>query len=192
MSYSMLFFWSKNSKKTFMSDIDAFGPDLYGPVWITTTIIFWGYFSNSVNSFLGSSVYHYEKLGTTASFFYSFFFIVPLILFGLMKHFNYKCEFVQLMCIYSYSSFVWVILLFLSVFIPSSFQFSLAIIGFLFNFWFQLKHFAPILFIQTGETGDLTFGIKAKRWSSSTIINLFYLASSVALALVFNFWIFPV
>lgn len=80
-------------------------PDLYGPFWIYTTLIYViaaggalsFYFTNSINNYFQAFV------PVAGSILYSFGFGFPLILFGIMKYFKLEMKYVSLICLYGYS-----------------------------------------------------------------------------------------
>ena len=80
-------------------------PDLYGPFWIYTTLIYViaaggalsFYFTNSINNYFQAFV------PVAGSILYSFGFGFPLILFGCMKYFKLEMKYVSLICLYGYS-----------------------------------------------------------------------------------------
>lgn len=86
-------------------------PDLYGPFWICTTLIF-------VTASLGNYatyIMNYEswefdisKVNWAAGIFYGYTCIVPLALYFLLKYLDLSLGAVQLWCLYGYSLFVFI------------------------------------------------------------------------------------
>ena len=82
-------------------------PDLYGPFWIYTTLIYViaaggalsYYFTNSANNYFQMFV------PVAGSILYSFGFGFPLVLWLCMKFFNISMKYVSLICLYGYSLF---------------------------------------------------------------------------------------
>lgn len=80
-------------------------PDLYGPFWIYTTLIYViaaggalsFYFTNSINNYFQAFV------PVAGSILYSFGFGFPLILWGCMKYCKLEMKYVSLICLYGYS-----------------------------------------------------------------------------------------
>ncbi|OWM62944.1 protein YIPF1 homolog [Punica granatum] len=99
----------------------ASNPDLYGPFWICTTLIFVaaaiGTFVTYVAHELKNQEWNYDiNLVTwSAGVFYGYVTIVPLGLYVILKYFSAPSGLVQLFCLYGYSLFVFIPALCLSV-----------------------------------------------------------------------------
>nr|ACU23194.1 unknown [Glycine max] len=99
----------------------ATDPDLYGPFWICTTLIFVaasiGTFVTYIAHKLKSKEWDYDiNLVTwSAGLFYGYVTIVPLCLYVIPKYFSAPAGLVQLFCLYGYSLFVFIPALCMSV-----------------------------------------------------------------------------
>lgn len=99
-------------------------PDLYGPFWICSTLIFVaasiGTFVTYLSHKLQKKEWNYDiNLVTwSAGLFYGYVTIVPIGLYLILKYFSAPSGLVQLFCLYGYSLFVFIPALCLSV-IPS-------------------------------------------------------------------------
>lgn len=106
-------------------------PDLYGPFWVATTLIFVtavaGNFANYIEwkkestdsppdsggaAFDRQWYNDYAKLGWSALLFYGYVFVIGLVLYFAARYFKAGMQLVNVWCIYGYS---------LSIFIPISF-----------------------------------------------------------------------
>ncbi|XP_028987745.1 protein YIPF1 [Betta splendens] len=98
-------------------------PDLYGPFWICTTLVFAIAISGNLSKFLtslGKSGYKYTpefpKVTIAATAIFSYAFLVPLALWGFLLWRNNKImnlvsySFMEVVCVYGYS---------LSIYIPA-------------------------------------------------------------------------
>ncbi|KAL5566097.1 hypothetical protein UlMin_029261 [Ulmus minor] len=96
-------------------------PDLYGPFWICTTLIFVaasiGTFVTYVAHKLKNKEWDYDiNLVTwSAGVFYGYVTIVPIGLYVILKYFSAPSGLVHLFCLYGYSLFVFIPALCLSV-----------------------------------------------------------------------------
>lgn len=96
-------------------------PDLYGPFWICTTLIFVaaaiGTFVTYVAHKLQEKEWNYDINVVTwsAGLFYGYVTVVPLALYVVLKYFSAPSGLVQLFCLYGYSLFVFIPALCLSV-----------------------------------------------------------------------------
>ncbi|KAH7543079.1 hypothetical protein FEM48_Zijuj02G0145200 [Ziziphus jujuba var. spinosa] len=99
----------------------ANSPDLYGPFWICTTLIFVaasiGTFVTYIAHKLKNKDWDYDiNLVTwSAGLFYGYVTIVPLGLYVILKYFSAPSGLVQLLCLYGYSLFVFIPALCLSI-----------------------------------------------------------------------------
>lgn len=99
----------------------AENPDLYGPFWICTTLIFVaaaiGTFVTYIAHKLQSKEWNYDiNLVTwSAGVFYGYVTVVPLLLYVILKYFSAPSGLVQLFCLYGYSLFIFIPALCLSV-----------------------------------------------------------------------------
>ncbi|KAK9292649.1 hypothetical protein L1049_020626 [Liquidambar formosana] len=103
------------------SEKTASNPDLYGPFWICSTLIFVaaaiGTFVTYVAHKLQKKewVYDINLVTWSAGLFYGYVTIVPLCLYVILKYFSVPSGLVQLFCLYGYSLFVFIPALCLSV-----------------------------------------------------------------------------
>ncbi|KAF7805123.1 protein YIPF1-like protein [Senna tora] len=99
----------------------ASNPDLYGPFWICTTLIFVAASIGTFVTYVAHKLKHEEwnydiNLVTWSSgLFYGYVTIVPLCLYVILKYFSAPSGLVQLFCLYGYSLFVFIPALCLSV-----------------------------------------------------------------------------
>ncbi|KAH7438033.1 hypothetical protein KP509_05G102000 [Ceratopteris richardii] len=93
-------------------------PDIYGPFWICTTLIFvaaaLGNFASYLSHKLKDESWKYDinKVTWSAGMFYGYGFVVPLVFYFALNYFGVTSGLVQLWCLYGYSLFI---------FIPASF-----------------------------------------------------------------------
>ncbi|XVE89695.1 hypothetical protein DITRI_Ditri20bG0016600 [Diplodiscus trichospermus] len=99
----------------------ATNPDLYGPFWICTTLIF---VAASIGTFVTYIAHKLKKkewdydinlVTWSAGLFYGYVTMVPLALYVILKYFSAPSGLVQLFCLYGYSLFVFIPALCLSV-----------------------------------------------------------------------------
>lgn len=103
------------------TEMIANSPDLYGPFWICTTLIFiaasMGTFVTYMAHKLQSKDWNYDisLMTWSAGLFYGYVTLVPLCLYVVLKYFSAPSGLVQLFCLYGYSLFVFIPALCLSV-----------------------------------------------------------------------------
>ncbi|RWR76669.1 protein YIPF1 [Cinnamomum micranthum f. kanehirae] len=96
------------------SEKTAENPDLYGPFWICTTLIFVAASIGAFVTYLAHKLqnkewdYDINLVTWSAGLFYGYVAIVPLCLYVLLKYFSAPSGLVQLWCLYGYSLFVFI------------------------------------------------------------------------------------
>ncbi|KAJ4744842.1 Protein YIPF [Rhynchospora pubera] len=89
-------------------------PDLYGPFWICTTLIF---VAAAIGTFVTYLAHKWQKkdwnydinlITWSAGLFYGYVTVVPLGLYLILKYFSAPSGLVQLFCLYGYSLFVFI------------------------------------------------------------------------------------
>ncbi|XP_076885149.1 uncharacterized protein LOC143534576 [Bidens hawaiensis] len=99
----------------------ASNPDLYGPFWICSTLIFVAASIGTFATYLSHKLHHKEwnydiNLVTwSAGVFYGYVLIVPLCLYVILKYFSAPSTLVQLFCLYGYSLFIFIPAMCLSI-----------------------------------------------------------------------------
>ncbi|CAH1426991.1 unnamed protein product [Lactuca virosa] len=105
---SLLPFGGRFNEKT------ASNPDLYGPFWICTTLIFVAASIGTFVTYLAHKLQHKEwnydiNLVTWSDgVFYGYVLVVPLCLYIILKYFSAPSGLVQLFCLYGYSVFIFI------------------------------------------------------------------------------------
>lgn len=100
-------------------ELVAANPDLYGPFWISTTLIFAMAITGNLASFFAfvptteapQWKYNFNQLTLAGSVVYSYVTILPLALWVALRYYDAAKKLVDVLCIYGYT---------LSVFIPVS------------------------------------------------------------------------
>ncbi|KAF6162810.1 hypothetical protein GIB67_029079 [Kingdonia uniflora] len=99
----------------------ASNPDLYGPFWISTTLIFVAASIGTFATYLAHKLqkkewdYDINMVTWSACLFYGYVTIVPVVLYLLLKYFSAPSGLIQLWCLYGYSLFVFIPALCLSI-----------------------------------------------------------------------------
>jgi hypothetical protein len=95
-------------KDLFFDEIRG-NPDIYGPFWISTTLVFLIFASGSIlqaiNAYIDKKKYQYNvtKLGTAASIIYAYSFGLPLIWWALFRWWKIPFPYLNLVDLYGYS-----------------------------------------------------------------------------------------
>ncbi|KAJ9540588.1 hypothetical protein OSB04_027094 [Centaurea solstitialis] len=99
----------------------ASNPDLYGPFWICTTLIFVSASIGTFVAYLARRINHKDwyydirLLTWSASLLYAYAIFVPISLYIIFKYLSAPLRLVQLVCLYGYSLFIFIPAVFLSI-----------------------------------------------------------------------------
>jgi protein YIPF1/2 len=100
-------------RRPFLDVLDG-NPDLYGPFWIATTVVFIlflaGYISQYVSSKSGpSSPYDFRLLSGAAGLIYGYTFVIPVVFWGVLKWFGSEAANVlECWALYGYANLIWI------------------------------------------------------------------------------------
>eukprot|EP00472_Partenskyella_glossopodia_P007948 CAMPEP_0197523158 /NCGR_PEP_ID=MMETSP1318-20131121/8152_1 /TAXON_ID=552666 /ORGANISM="Partenskyella glossopodia, Strain RCC365" /LENGTH=231 /DNA_ID=CAMNT_0043075763 /DNA_START=45 /DNA_END=741 /DNA_ORIENTATION=+ len=88
-------------------------PDMYGPFWVCTTLVFLMAATGNVAHYIATEQktvwkYDFEKLTTAAWIFYSSISIIPIGVWFALGHLNHAKSLVEVISIYGYSLFVFI------------------------------------------------------------------------------------
>ncbi|GJJ77286.1 protein YIPF1/2 [Entomortierella parvispora] len=96
-------------------------PDLYGPFWISTTVVFvlfvMSSIIDSIHAYMESVPYSYDIGHLTFAFatIYTYAFMIPAMIWGATKYFGCQPDLLEMLALYGYGLTVWVPVAFLSV-----------------------------------------------------------------------------
>ncbi|KAM9997843.1 hypothetical protein ACTFIY_007502 [Dictyostelium cf. discoideum] len=88
-------------------------PDLYGPFWVLTSLVFIVAVTSNLNEYFHTSDHDnwevdIQKIVYSAITIYGYSFVIPLILWGIFKWMNLGLRLLDMLCIYGYTLFIFV------------------------------------------------------------------------------------
>ncbi|KAL8832553.1 MAG: hypothetical protein Q9191_000177, partial [Dirinaria sp. TL-2023a] len=97
-------------------------PDLYGPFWIATTVVFILFITGTISQYLASThtaehfAYNFKLLSGAAGLVYGYTLIVPVVLWGLLRWYGAasstsggeRITLVECWALYGYSNIIWI------------------------------------------------------------------------------------
>ncbi|KAK5584416.1 hypothetical protein RB653_006027 [Dictyostelium firmibasis] len=88
-------------------------PDLYGPFWVLTSLVFIVAASSNLNEYFNSNdrsnwEVDIKKIVYSAVAIYGYSFVIPLILWGIFKWMNLGLRLLDMLCIYGYTLFIYI------------------------------------------------------------------------------------
>ncbi|KAI9002297.1 Yip1-domain-containing protein [Gaertneriomyces semiglobifer] len=164
---------------------DALGsnPDLYGPFWISTTVIFSLFVTSSVAGSIAAVFsnrpfeYDMRLLSFAVGTVYIYVVALPLLLWGILKYFKGPANLLELLNMYGYGLSVWIPVSFLCVSPSDIIRWVLVAVAFALSVLFKVRTIRPIL----SQTDD-------KR-ASTLVLSVIAIAHG-GLALLFKFGFF--
>jgi hypothetical protein len=159
------FFAASGSEGIIGSGYGEEKPDLYGPFWISTTVIFALFFSSSLTGVFYSMYkgvnyeYKFEVLSGAAMILYSYTFLWPVLLYLIIRNVitttatQESVSLVKLCCIFGYSNVIWIPVAILAVSplagafpnVADLVRWLVVGFGYIFSAIFLLKNLKPIL-----------------------------------------------
>eukprot|EP01026_Neomeris_dumetosa_P071005 TRINITY_DN7140_c0_g1_i3.p1 TRINITY_DN7140_c0_g1~~TRINITY_DN7140_c0_g1_i3.p1 ORF type:complete len:297 (-),score=35.07 TRINITY_DN7140_c0_g1_i3:394-1284(-) len=122
-------------------------PDLYGPFWITTTVIFLAVIASSiVKSFDKAKKDDLSELSWAVGLFYSYVFIVGLVFWGILKLYGQNdASLASVWCMYGYTMTIWVPVSILASVPITTVQLGIIIVGAIWSGLFLVFNFRSII-----------------------------------------------
>ncbi|KAJ3100592.1 hypothetical protein HDU97_002122 [Phlyctochytrium planicorne] len=162
----------------------AGNPDLYGPLWISTTVIFALFMAStiagSINSYLAGV--QYEVNVTLLSFasisVYTYAVVMPGVVWGLGKYFASPIAFLDAVGVYGYGLSIWVPVSILCILPMELLRWLIILFAFLLSTYFLMQNLLP------------GFGSSPKGPSARTAALIAIVAGNAVLALTFRFGFF--
>mmetsp|Transcript_6166 Transcript_6166/g.8182 ORF Transcript_6166/g.8182 Transcript_6166/m.8182 type:complete len:247 (+) Transcript_6166:90-830(+) len=138
------------SGETLLEQIEG-RSDAYGPVWVSTTLIFALAFASTISSWAHSTAgsvwtYDFQIVVFAATLVYSFVILAPFCVWGLLKYLSINFILVDLFCIYGYSLSAYIPTALLCCIIPSNAaDFILLLLACGTSFWTIFKSLSRFL-----------------------------------------------
>ncbi|CAG8461111.1 7191_t:CDS:2 [Paraglomus occultum] len=151
-------------------------PDLYGPFWISTTVIFLLFVTSSIAGSIAAHIsgrvyaYDFKILTFGAIAVYVYAFAVPLVVWIVLKYLGCRPGFLDTIALYGYAMTVWIPVAIFCVVPSESVRWTLVAVGFAISGFFITRNLYPV--ISQAEA-------KAAR-----LIIIFIIAAHAALALL--------
>ncbi|GAA5881187.1 hypothetical protein JCM16303_004835 [Sporobolomyces ruberrimus] len=140
-------------QEDYVNDVLSGVPDLYGPFWIPTTLIFSLFLTSSlissVNAYLAGIEYTYDftRLGAATTVVYVYFLGLPVLVWAAIKYWAGASDRspVEIVSLYGYSSTVWILVAWLSLIPSTTARLLFVFLGTLVSLFFLIRNLYPIL-----------------------------------------------
>ncbi|KAF9432397.1 hypothetical protein BGZ76_010857 [Entomortierella beljakovae] len=136
-------------------------PDLYGPFWIPTTVIFALFVTSSIvdsiNAYMSSKPYAYDIGHLTFAFgtIYSYAFLVPAMIWGATKYFGCQPDLLEMLALYGYGMTIWIPIAALSVLPFNLLRWGLVAVGSGVSGVFLVRNMYPVLSRAEAQTSKI-------------------------------------
>lgn len=142
-------------------------PDLYGPFWIPTTVIFLLFACKNISQYVSSTLsgaeYRFEisDLSWAFSSVYGFVTVIPAISWGICRYYHLSLSFLQLVDLYGYGIAIWVPVAVLSIVSNEIFRYVLVSLAFVLSgeifflilVFFKYKNIQPVAVAASSKSG---------------------------------------
>ncbi|BGP01809.1 hypothetical protein RTG_01797 [Rhodotorula toruloides ATCC 204091] len=140
-------------KEDYVSEVLAGVPDLYGPFWVPSTLVFSLFLTSSlwssINAYLNDVEYAYDftRLGAATSVVYTYCLGLPVVMWAAIKYWASASERspVEIISLYGYQSTVWILVAWLTLIPIAPLRLFLAFLGTLLSLFFLTRNLYPIL-----------------------------------------------
>ncbi|OAL47604.1 Yip1-domain-containing protein [Pyrenochaeta sp. DS3sAY3a] len=142
-------------------DVLEGNPDLYGPVWIATTVVVILFLTGTINQYLAHNgkdhfAYDFKLLSGAAGLVYGYTAFVPVGLWGVLKWYGSEsANLLECACLYGYANLVWIVVALVSWSPVSILNFIFVALGLAFSAFFLLRNLFPVLSTTEAKTSKI-------------------------------------
>eukprot|EP01113_Clastostelium_recurvatum_P024851 TRINITY_DN2973_c0_g1_i1.p1 TRINITY_DN2973_c0_g1~~TRINITY_DN2973_c0_g1_i1.p1 ORF type:complete len:316 (-),score=60.90 TRINITY_DN2973_c0_g1_i1:90-1037(-) len=139
-------------------------PDLYGPFWIATTLLFVMAFAGNLANFFqmrGNWTYDFNRITFGATTIYGYSIVIPFIMWAVFKWMKMPFRLIELLCIYGYSLFVFIPACLLCIIPRMEVQWAVTAVAAGLSGWFLVSNLIPPLRKHDAKLGMITLVVIA-------------------------------
>ncbi|KAH8597251.1 hypothetical protein B0O99DRAFT_618370 [Bisporella sp. PMI_857] len=143
--------WATVFPRANFLDVLEGNPDLYGPFWIATTVVFILFLGGTISQYLASEhgmrfAYDFTLLSGAAGLIYGYTLVIPVILFLALKYFGSEsANLLECWALYGYSNLIWIPVALISWSQLTLLNWIFVGIGFGVSVAFLLRNLYPVL-----------------------------------------------
>ncbi|EON96576.1 putative yip1 domain family protein [Phaeoacremonium minimum UCRPA7] len=105
--------WAALYPRANFLDVLEGNPDLYGPFWIATTVVFILFLGGTISSYLATTgepfVYDFRLLSGAAGLIYGYTLVIPVALYLALRYFGSEsANLLECWALYGYSNLIWI------------------------------------------------------------------------------------
>ncbi|KAL8874065.1 MAG: hypothetical protein Q9198_006938 [Flavoplaca austrocitrina] len=179
-------------RRPFLDILDG-NPDLYGPFWIATTVVFILFLTGTISQYLASHhdkafVYNFKLLSGAAGLIYGYTAIVPIALWGLLKWFGSgnapgesNIGLVECWALYGYANVIWIPVALISWSPISILNYVFVAVGFAVSALFLTRNLWPVVSVTEAKISRiLVIGVVAAHAGLAIAIKFLFFAAGPA------------
>ncbi|KAF2266002.1 Yip1-domain-containing protein [Lojkania enalia] len=142
-------------------DVLEGNPDLYGPVWIATTVVVILFLTGTISQYLAHNgkehfAYDFKLLSGGAGLIYGYTALVPIGLWGTLKWFGSEsANAMECLCLYGYANLIWIPVALISWSNLSLLNFIFVSLGFAASTFFLVRNLYPLLSSTERQTSKI-------------------------------------
>ena len=143
----------------FLDTLDG-NPDLYGPFWIATTVVFILFLAGTISQKLehgkDHKTYDFKLLSGAAGLIYGYTLFLPLSLWAALRWFGAQSlELVECWALYGYSNLFWIGVALLSWTRLDGLNYALVGVGYAISVFFLVKNLYPVISATEKKTSQI-------------------------------------
>ncbi|KAH8681024.1 YIPF1 protein [Xylariales sp. PMI_506] len=153
--------WAALYPRANFLDVLEGNPDLYGPFWIATTVVFILFLGGTISQYLAMSgdgpfLYDFKLLSGAAGLIYGYTLVIPILLFGALRYFGSEsANLLECWALYGYSNLIWIPVALISWSPIQILNYVFVGIGFGLSVAFLLRNLWPVLSATDRQTSKV-------------------------------------
>ncbi|CAG8973835.1 hypothetical protein HYALB_00005580 [Hymenoscyphus albidus] len=153
--------WAALYPRVNFLDVLEGNPDLYGPIWIATTVVFILFLGGTINQYLAKSgqdhfIYDFKLLSGAAGLVYGYTLFIPMVLFLALKYFGSEsANIFECWALYGYANIIWIPVALISWSPINILNWVFVGVGFGLSVAFLLRNLYPVLSATDKQTSKV-------------------------------------
>ncbi|TLS29982.1 hypothetical protein PpBr36_02868 [Pyricularia pennisetigena] len=154
--------WAALYPRANFLDVLEGNPDLYGPFWIATTVVFILFIGGTISQYLAtrgtteSFVYDFTLLSGAAGLIYGYTLFLPIVLFLALRYFGSEsANLLECWALYGYANLIWIPVALISWSQIDILNFVFVAVGFGYSVAFLLRNLYPVLSATDRQTSKI-------------------------------------
>ncbi|KAL2272593.1 hypothetical protein FJTKL_06266 [Diaporthe vaccinii] len=173
--------WAALFPRANFLDVLEGNPDLYGPFWIATTVVFILFLGGTISKYLATTgqepfMYDFKLLSGAAGLIYGYTLFIPVALYLALRYFGSEsANLLECWALYGYSNLIWVPVALISWSQISILNWVFVGVGFGLSVAFLLRNLYPVLSATDKQTSKVLL----------VLVLVLHLALAVAIKMLF-------